>query len=253
MEGTEEQEQSSVLTELNENKNDSFYTDAAHYWSKVPPTIDGMLGGFGYISHTDIQGSDSFLNNIFKLKNPPQRNRALDCGAGIGRVTKLLLQRHFSKVDLVEQNSEFLKEARIYLGPSKKVGELYCSGLQAFVPEEGQYDVIWCQWVLGHLTDDDLVMFMKSCMCNYFSCIKGLRDNGVIVVKENVTSSGEVEKDLQDSSVTRSEEALVALLEGPAGLRRVREMKQPRFPKGLYPVRMFALRPHKIINPEEHQ
>lgn len=63
-----------------------------------------------------------------QLKQPPGRLRALDCGAGIGRVTKLLLQRHFSKVDLVEQNPAFLKEAKSYLGPSKKIGELICCG-----------------------------------------------------------------------------------------------------------------------------
>lgn len=79
-------------------------------------------------------------------------------------------------------------------------------------------------------------------------CRHGLREGGVIVVKENVTSSGEEEKDLVDSSVTRSEQALVSLLEGPAGLRRLREMKQPRFPKGLYPVRMYALRPSELTS-----
>lgn len=67
----------------------------------------------------------------------------------------------------------------------------------------------------------------------------------MIVVKENVTSSGDVEEDKEDASVTRSEEVLLSLLTGPAGLRLVREMKQPRFPKGLFPVRMYALRPRK--------
>ena len=34
-------------------------------------------------------------------------------------------------------------------------------------------------------------------------CKPALKKNGVIIVKENVTSSGEVEKDEEDSSVTR--------------------------------------------------
>lgn len=37
------------------------------------------------------------------------------------------------------------------------------AGLQDFSPEPKTYDVIWCQWVLGHLTDEDFVGFMKSC------------------------------------------------------------------------------------------
>lgn len=42
-----------------------FYTDAAKYWEKVPATVDGMLGGFGFISKTDIEGSQNFLESLF--------------------------------------------------------------------------------------------------------------------------------------------------------------------------------------------
>lgn len=45
----------------------SFYTHAAKYWSAVPATVDGMLGGFGIISQTDIQGSVCFLKQLFKV------------------------------------------------------------------------------------------------------------------------------------------------------------------------------------------
>jgi len=34
-------------------------------------------------------------------------------------------------------------------------------GLEDWVPEEGKYDVIWVQWVVGHLTDDDFVAFFQ--------------------------------------------------------------------------------------------
>ncbi len=59
----------------------------------------------------------------------PGNGRALDCGAGIGRITKYLLQRHFLRVDLVEQNPKFLQQVPGYLGDSKRLGELYCSGV----------------------------------------------------------------------------------------------------------------------------
>ena len=45
----------------------SFYTDAAQYWSAIPATVDGVLGGFGFISHRDIQGSITFLKQLFKV------------------------------------------------------------------------------------------------------------------------------------------------------------------------------------------
>ena len=41
---------------------------AADYWASVPTTIDGMLGGFAKISHTDIDGSNKLLKSLFKVE-----------------------------------------------------------------------------------------------------------------------------------------------------------------------------------------
>lgn len=70
----------------------------------------------------------------------------------------------------------------------------------------------------------------------------GLRDNGVVIVKENTTSSEKVEIDTEDSSVTRPLIKLKSLFH-LAGLTIIKEQKQGRLPRGLYPVHMFALRP----------
>lgn len=75
---------------------------------------------------------------------------ALDCGAGIGRITKRLLLPLFNTVDLVDVTQEFLDKAKTYLGEeSKRVGNYICTGLQEFAPECGRYDIIWIQWVIG--------------------------------------------------------------------------------------------------------
>lgn len=50
-----------------EIEKETFYTEAVKYWDKIPPTVDGMLGGFGFTSQTDIQGSKAFLNCLFKV------------------------------------------------------------------------------------------------------------------------------------------------------------------------------------------
>ncbi|KAM7304429.1 N-terminal Xaa-Pro-Lys N-methyltransferase 1 [Ixodes scapularis] len=105
-------------------------------------------------------------------------------------------------------------------------------GLQDFVPEEGKYDVIWCQWVTGHLTDKDLVAFLRRCRT-------GLRQDGILVVKDNLTRD-EVDVDNRDGSVTRPRSLFEQLFE-KAGMHIVAERKQYKFPKGLYEVRMFAL------------
>ena len=44
------------------------------------------------------------------------------------------------------------------------------------MPEAGRYDLIWIQWCIGCLTDDDLVLFMEQCKA-------GLAAGGVIVIK----------------------------------------------------------------------
>ena len=216
-----------------------FYKDAADYWSKIPATIDGMLGGYGFISSLDINGSNQFLKQLFRLKVPPGKERALDCGAGIGRITKNLLFNHFKKVDLVEQNPAFVEQARDILQSQQNMGNFYCSGLQDFTPDSAAYDVIWCQWVLGHLKDDDLIAFLQGCK-------QGLRENGVIILKENTTSSRALEVDTTDSSVTRSLDHLCSLLER-SGLKCVKQKRQERFPQGLYPVYMIATRDRKSV------
>lgn len=44
-----------------------FYTRAVKYWDNIPATVDGMLGGFGFISHIDINGSEYFLESLYKV------------------------------------------------------------------------------------------------------------------------------------------------------------------------------------------
>nr|CAG4643534.1 EOG090X0EJQ [Ilyocryptus agilis] len=213
-----------------------FYSDAAKYWQTVPATVDGMLGGLSEISDVDLKGSHRFLNSLYQIVECPGKERALDGGAGIGRVTRGFLMKNFATVDLVEQDKNFLDEAKRSLAVTNHRGLFFHSGLQDFTPETNAYDVIWVQWVLGHLTDEHLVEFLKRCR-------NGLKANGMIVLKENVTSSGEVEMDHTDSSVTRPRNLIVSIAQ-KAGLRVIKEQKQQRFPTDLYEVRMFALQPN---------
>lgn len=138
-------------------KQPEWYTKAQDYWNGVTPTVDGMLGGFSVVDPVDVKGSLSFVQEFLE-KKVITNGYACDCGAGIGRVTKnFLLQVPFEKVDLVEQASVFCEQAKNeYLVKEieqGKVGQVLCQGLQDFTPEQGKYDLIWCQWVLGHLTD----------------------------------------------------------------------------------------------------
>lgn len=107
-----------------------------HYWQGVPPTVDGVLGGYGNgtLPVVDAQGSRAFLLEMLprlsaippascnggkgiskdanqewiqfmiQSRGGPGRAKtvALDCGAGVGRVTRDALSRIVDIVHLVE-------------------------------------------------------------------------------------------------------------------------------------------------------
>lgn len=221
------------------NSDGQFYKKAAKYWANVPATIDGVLGGYGHVSDIDIEGSKLFLTHILSLANPPNTKLALDCGAGIGRVSRNLLMSYFQKVDLVEQDEKFINTAKQLLSEDNtKLGTLYNVGLHNFKPER-QYDVIWCQWVLGHLNDYDLIDFLERCS-------KALTKNGLIIIKENICSTEEIELDEDDYSVTRSVGLMMNIFD-EANLHLIATNIQTGFPDDLYPVHMFALAPKKLL------
>ncbi|XP_028177989.1 N-terminal Xaa-Pro-Lys N-methyltransferase 1-A-like [Ostrinia furnacalis] len=234
---------------MSSNKYDINYDKALEYWADIPPTVDGVLGGFGFISDVDINGSQLFLNSLLSFENAPGTNVAVDCGAGIGRITKHLLIPNFQSVDIVEPDEKFINSIEEFVGIDKKskIGTIYRVGLQEFRPER-KYDIIWNQWVLGYLTDEDLTTYLIRCR-------DSLAHNGVIIIKENVTSSGKVEKDDADSSITRSLKQYLKIFKC-ANLKRIKQCKQTNFPSGIYPVYMFALIPQgdedvdkKTLNP----
>lgn len=149
-------------------KQPEWYTKAQDYWNGVTPSVDGMLGGFSVLDPTDVKGSLEFISEFM---TPENKGYACDCGAGIGRVTKnFLLKVPFEKVDLVEQAPPFVEQAKAsYLKKEIEqghVGQVICQGLQDFTPEEGKYDMIWCQWVLGHLTDGMYKKEKRALNCN---------------------------------------------------------------------------------------
>ncbi|KAJ7685245.1 DUF858-domain-containing protein [Mycena polygramma] len=265
--------------------------DGLEYWQTQPASLDGVLGGFGSgsLPRIDSLGSRLFLLNLLPelstvpsairpLNPPTRRTRALDVGAGIGRVTADVLLHLVSDVVLLEPVDNFIQEAlargRASVSPpahlahpwrgiadnSKSVTFLRGT-LQDFDPARPHhatvldrvgytpsatdavsgFDVVWCQWCLGHLSDPDLVVFLRRSRA-------ALRQPGrsVIVVKENLCSdqpdgSACIVFDEQDSSLTRSDKAWKAVFE-EAGLNLLNEQVQEGLPDGLYVVKMYALR-----------
>lgn len=92
----------SSSAETNANGAESeWYSSAAEYWdseANCPLSDDGVLGGYGKLTEVDVQGSNQFLDSLYEMRLEFGRDRAVDCGAGIGRVAKHLLLPRFSQV-----------------------------------------------------------------------------------------------------------------------------------------------------------
>ncbi|KAK2039531.1 hypothetical protein LZ31DRAFT_558728 [Colletotrichum somersetense] len=208
--------------------------DGRSYWQGVDADVNGMLGGFPYISKVDLQGSRNFLAKLGIGSKSGLRpvSRALEGGAGIGRITEGFLLDVAEQVDVVEPIAKFTAALQEKPG----VGSVFNTGLEEWRPLEGTaYDLVWNQWCLGHLTDDQLVDYMRRC-----KQVVAPKD-GLIIVKENLSTSGVDLFDDVDSSVTRVDDKFRALFE-KAGLRLIKTELQRGFPKELFPVRMYALK-----------
>ncbi|PWN21840.1 hypothetical protein BCV69DRAFT_281755, partial [Microstroma glucosiphilum] len=138
------------------------------------------------------------------------------------------------------------------------------AALESPEAEPLQYDVIWCQWMLQHLSDPDLISFLHRAKA---ALVKNVRpapsqeggdeeeeeakakeeepQDGVIVVKENVCTENEdgsenVWWDEEDKSITRSSKAYERVFR-EAGLEVVRCEVQEGLPEELFVVKMWAL------------
>lgn len=58
--------------------------------------------GRGDLDDIDINSSISFFDDLTNSRGNMKFNRALDCGAGIGRVSEAILSKRFAKVSIVK-------------------------------------------------------------------------------------------------------------------------------------------------------
>lgn len=156
------------------------------FWKTQGTNVHGMTGGG--VSQKDLAFSAKALSDLstghVDSSESGQRRwgRALDCGAGIGRVTNGVLKHFCSHVDMVEFVKKHLQKARATLQSTKACSFDYHNlSMQRFTIQPGKYDLIWCQWLLMYLTDSDSLDLLKR------SCV-GLAGKGILLVKENVST-----------------------------------------------------------------
>ncbi|KAI3405124.2 hypothetical protein KGF56_002080 [Candida oxycetoniae] len=216
------------------------YEDAISYWTSVPASVNGVLGGFGEqtaVPKVDIVGSLTFLRRLSSRMICPagEMKYTIDMGAGIGRITRDVLWKVSDKIDLLEPVVPFVKEmAKELVEVEKlgKLGEIYNIGMQDWIPDK-KYWMIWCQWCVGQLPDEALVQFWQKCR-------DALMENGTLIVKENIAPVEDIFDDT-DSSVTRTDSKFRQLF-SQAGFKLIATDVQRGMPKELYPVRMYSLK-----------
>eukprot|EP00918_Siedleckia_nematoides_P103495 GHVU01225910.1.p1 GENE.GHVU01225910.1~~GHVU01225910.1.p1 ORF type:complete len:202 (-),score=24.57 GHVU01225910.1:386-991(-) len=201
-----------------------------------------MLDGYGCVSAMDIKDSREFLDRIGKFTSakggPCNFGRAIDCGAGIGRVSKGLLCPRFQVVDMLEPVAKHIEKAKEELKETN-VDRFFNVPLEGWTPDAGlKYDCFWVQWCALYVTDDDLKSFLKK-------AASALNEQGVICVKENVVMDGGFQCDVQDNSLMRTHAHYLRLFD-EAGMKVLMMKRQTGFPPGLFPVYMYCMRPQRV-------
>lgn len=131
-------------------------------------------------SEEDVAHSRTFLMEALAKRNVSTKPQsALDCGAGLGRVTRgVLLPAVSGSATLVEQSAKWLRAARAYVGDDVKRCSLVCSRLEEYHPPSDAFDIIWIQWTLQYLIDEDVVHLLSRLGA-------ALTAEGVLLMKEN--------------------------------------------------------------------
>jgi protein N-terminal methyltransferase len=122
-------------------------------------------------------------------------------------------------IDKGEKGVTFLRGTLQSFDPSlpisKQLSGIVSCGRLGYAPtsseDDATFDVIWCQWCLGHLSDSDLISLFKRSRPSLRHMPGRPREGGLIVVKENLCSDGpgdvaDTVYDALDASVTRCDD-----------------------------------------------
>jgi protein arginine N-methyltransferase 2 len=216
---------------------DGWYGSSVAHWASQPATVPSMLGGLEELDAADVSASLGLIDTLraSPARPLPHTGVALDCGSGIGRVSAAVLLKRFSAVDLVDPIPSFLQQAKAAL-PRGSVRHVSAVGLQDWRPPSAndRYPLVWVQWVLLYLTDDDSVAFLRLAALS-------LAPEGYIVVKESVAKASRGWRaEEADGSLTRTHAHFEALFRC-AGLAVAHCAPQHGLPREVYAVNTYAL------------
>jgi protein N-terminal methyltransferase len=135
---------------------ETWYLKGASYWENISSDDNGMLGGLTELKAPDEADSKELLK-LLQTEHHVGKEKVCDCGGGIGRVSQNVLAHYFDQLTLVEQCPAFVKTAVETIPKLEGINQ----GFQDWEPAEAHYDVIWCQWCVGHLRDTHFIDFVQ--------------------------------------------------------------------------------------------
>ncbi|GKT28773.1 Alpha-N-methyltransferase NTM1 like protein [Aduncisulcus paluster] len=157
---------------------EAFYASVKKYYDTSSPTVDTTLGGLTHLAKPDVMFSCSLIKELIDSDaiSKTHLKRALDVGAGEGRVSENVLSLYFDEIDLVEPNESLVK-ASVTKSPHVRIKKRIISSIEKYIPTV-KYGVVWAQWVFSHILDRELSVILKN--------IHGyLEPNGLLVIKDN--------------------------------------------------------------------
>lgn len=242
-----------------------WYARQISHWDKRAEekglTYEAVIGE-SLSSDTDIRDSKQFLLKLIPHENFANGLVALDCAAGLGRVTTELLLHFFMEVDLLEPSQPLMDEARRLLTQPRTrdsqenehpADHRAVHFFQLSFHEHRwsdlphRYDVIWLQWAMDKLSDEHAVSMLVDAR-NW-----GLRrSDSLVILKENICAASLCSEagDFPDGyiiddepTITRSLAYLEEKIIKPGGFEIVDQAIQTDLDPALYPIYMLALRP----------
>ena len=213
-----------------------WYERGRLYWQTIPTTVEGMVLGPG-ASAVETRTIERELEDTISLlkENDCEGDCALDCGAGIGRVSQALGSL-YSSVDMLEPCSHLLDFVK-KKGGAPGNGRLLPYPIQGYNPTNsptGPYDLISINWCASFVTDDDLILFLNNCR-------PALTNSGKIFIKENITET-HFRARRGSASVARTDSHYLDIFKA-GNLSVIAEKLQEGLPDGWLPVKMYLLVP----------
>lgn len=213
----------------------TWYEVSQKHWSQQDHNVSGMLGGYPEMNVIDIVSSRELIKSL--VKKGMGKTRAADIAGGIGRVSKNVLSQTFEYIDLVEYIPSFVESTKQELESIVKFRGITI-GAQDWIPDT-KYDLIWCQWAIMYLMDDDCINFLIRCKSS-------LNEHGFIVVKDNIANkSKSLPKDRAqyrelDNQINRTYKHYLELF-SKSGLKLIESIPQKKWDPELLPVYTFVL------------